>query len=284
MDPFKVLGISTNTRQEDIVKAWVSIVAGWRPGQEYPANYGTAMLAARELLSLSVSADTDWLLALVALVETDVANLRDTPDIEPGQIWAIGDRLKHAPKTVPHARLAGVPECQAAQNLIEELLPLEEFAVARDLLFGTGDFDILWKPHGMTGKGCIIHASIQGIPQEQRDVWPSQPAPAYRLRINLPYWLLADDIERERLIHHELCHASRIGGKIRTLPHDIEENLDTARKYGARDLRHARLMEAALSHPRTQAMLAADPDGQLNFDLSQMRMGATGKLELVKAV
>lgn len=263
MDAWKVFGLKNAADAADpalIRDLWLREVSWWKPGMEFTLGYREANAAAGVLLGLDIKPESDWLPVLVSLV--NAMPIRETPDVEAEQIEACAGMFKKAPKTVTHDRLADVPECQQASDLVAQLLGWEEFAVNRGLILGPGDFNILWKPRSMTGKGTTVHASMSKIPEERRALWPTNPAPGFCLRINLPYWLLCDDVERKRLIHHELCHASRAEGKAQILPHAIEENLETVMRFGARDASHARLMAIGMGHTRTQKILRTDPDGQ----------------------
>ena len=96
-------------------------------------------------------------------------------------------------------------------------------------------------PYPQGAKGCRILASTAKLPKvqaaiirglsEDRDSFEATPGVVFVVRFDPDPWDVMDEMEREALVHHELCHIDAVDMAIR--PHTVEEHAATYRRYGA---------------------------------------------------
>lgn len=121
-------------------------------------------------------------------------------------------------------------------------------------------WQIRWRTRTWTRQGQATLGSCSPVPRADREAWTGAgPAPQFRLQLSLPYWLVMDETERLRLVHHELGHACwKEDGSPGTCPHDIEEFAATLARFGiSEDERPLQAVLAAVSHPETTIRLRA---------------------------
>lgn len=111
-----------------------------------------------------------------------------------------------------------------------------------------------WRGGKWTSCGMMVRGKAGPIPKRQRLTWPSEdgPAPWFRITLSLPAWLLLDDDERYRLLHHEMGHCGiSAAGQPITLAHEVEEFVSTSARFGPAHPDHIRLSQAIAHHPET---------------------------------
>ena len=99
--------------------------------------------------------------------------------------------------------------------------------------------------------GRTIRRGVAGaVSAKRRALWPTPPAPWFSMGLCLPYWLLATEEQRLRLVHHEMGHcgidyAADGEAKPITDPHDTEEFMSTMGRFGpANDTQAALIVNA----------------------------------------
>lgn len=287
-----ILGITAPRAErnpEELISNWLDRVFWYRPGHEYVPqkmeNYFEAMGAYHELSGAEPGdfyrydvegEPQDWAVWLIEIRRAGSHGIRGAKEAMTGVMMdGLAESWSALPKTIPHSRLGKVIECDEVRPIIEKLCPLDEFAAVRGLT--PEMFEIVWKTRAVKSGGAYKLGSMGPIPEEKRDLWKGDlPVPLFRLTLALPYWILATDQERERLIHHELCHADvATKAKPSTRPHAIEENFETIKRYGPRDQSHAELILAGAVHPRTGELLTEDDHAQLRLFTGHVKSGAT---------
>lgn len=146
----------------------------------------------------------------------------------------------------------GHPDIPPALALVQDtILRYPERAHLRGAVF-----EIRWRTGKWKSQGAVVFGSCKPPPKADRECWTGTgPAPAFRLQLSLPYWLMATADERARLIHHELGHAAwKENGDPGPRPHDMEEFADTIARFGLREesATHAEVALALSGHPDTE--------------------------------
>lgn len=109
-----------------------------------------------------------------------------------------------------------------------------------------------------TGKrnrhGKVLLGTAKVVSGKERDLWTNGVPPWWKVELSLPYWLLADDMERYRLLHHELMHCRvKVSGEDEeesptVVSHDVEEFVSTVGRFGFRDAYQFALTENGQRH------------------------------------
>lgn len=142
-------------------------------------------------------------------------------------------------------------------------------------LHRTPDVRFVWRVKAKNKDGQRVEGSARIIPADQRI--PEGPdAPIYKVELDLAVWLAGGEtsqdgeLARLRLLHHELTHCGgkavegkggRWEWKAKKRPHDVEENLETAKRF-APVPQVAELVEAVQVYLRRdgQAEMFARPE------------------------
>jgi len=270
IDPYQVLGVTRDSAPAAVRDAWLARVREYQPGAVFDGNtdeYEGAMrayLAIKQVPETILSAGQDGLpdWASVFVYEEfwrGAALRQEEYRLDRNAMDGIAEALKPLPSYLEGSRLFTVPHCDV-RTYIDHQLGLQEMRVRA--LRDVRRFDMVWRTRLWKSKGQHVLGSCSVIPLKEREMWSRGGiVPYWRLTLSLPYWLLASDIERYRLIHHELCHAELVeeelpDGELVPKPtatgHDMEEHLSTLARFGARDVEQAALLFAAIMHPRTR--------------------------------
>lgn len=115
--------------------------------------------------------------------------------------------------------------------------------------------EVRWRTGKWKSQGAHVFGKCKPTPKAYRECWTGEgPAPAFRLQLSLPYWILASDRARARLIHHELGHAGwKDDGDPTGRTHHIEEFADTIARFGLLEesAGQALVALAIAGHPET---------------------------------
>lgn len=282
--PHKVLEIQEGASRDDIDSAWIEKVRKYVPGRaydgdldEYNAVMGAYIALTSELSGVRPGPDDmiDWAPYYLVSKWWLIAQTRDGITTLAGHmVDGMAAELEELPKFIPGDRLYGLQDFDVP-FLLDGLLGLPEFSTDRNLPRDHNAFQIIWKNGNWRSKGSLIMGTCQAISQKDRDLWAGAGAPpSWRLTLNLPYWTLADSWERKRLLHHEVAHAlldvpeSEEGDeqtlpKAKTIPHDMEEFICTAARFGVSQPAHVQLIVAAYNHPETQRAMK---ENKIEFD------------------
>lgn len=271
--PHKVLGIEEGAGRVDIDEAWIQKVRNYTPGRTYDGTreyYQEAMDAyialTGELTGVRRTIDCmiDWAPYFITSKGWLVAQTRDGCSTVAGHM--VDDMVKELdelPNFLPGERLYGLDGYDITV-ILDELLRLPEFSRDRNLPKEHSAFQIIWRNGNWRSKGAVLGGTCQAIPKKDKDLWTGEgKPPSWRLTLNLPYWALADEWERKRLVHHEVAHAmleipesddgeKEALPKAKTIPHDLEEHICTAARFGVSGREQVRLIVAAYHHPETQ--------------------------------
>jgi hypothetical protein len=120
--------------------------------------------------------------------------------------------------------------------------------------------EIQWWTGNKATKGKVTLGKAGPVPIRERLTWAgSGPAPWFRVQLSLPYWLLASDELRFRLLHHELGHCQiEVDDAGNAKPtgrgHDVEEFSDTMARFGLFTKDQAELIAAAMGRKDTEAV------------------------------
>jgi hypothetical protein len=153
------------------------------------------------------------------------------------------------------ARLADLPELALGQPLVQEIVTgYPERAHLRGAVV-----EINWKTTSWKSRGSLIFGKAGPTPKEYRECWTGKgAAPLFRVKLSLPYWMVADEQERRRLVHHELGHCTWKDGDRGNGPagkhHDMEEFADTVARFGLMEDNEGQghVAIAILQHPETE--------------------------------
>lgn len=207
------------------------------------------------------------------------------PDDEPAGILTEGQRviLQGAAAEIAdmvdgdHDPLVGMERAARALKGLPALLTheaVEEAAVADPapflarLMFGCRELADLrgvrvivdWDLRERWKNDSPLLGSASVLSPRERDTWRGGgQVPWFRVRLSLPFWLLADDEARERLVHAQLmsCRVDDSGRELRPVTHaPTEEHAQTAERYGL-TLEQTSLFLAWLRHPATPSRLRA---------------------------
>ncbi|MEL6348445.1 MAG: putative metallopeptidase [Myxococcota bacterium] len=177
--------------------------------------------------------------------------------LKPLPPWLRERDLQHAKRLSPaYLTDAALPDTHA---MIELLLNTCE---ERDYLHGCG-VHIVWWTGKKASNDRIVLGKAGPIAARERLTWPGNgKAPMFRVQLSLAYWLLADDMARYRLLHHELGHCGieeTEEGKLKpiALSHDVEEFADTVMRFGVAGPEQAKLAAAINGHPTSKARARA---------------------------
>ena len=270
LDPYRTLGVQRDAADADVQAAWLAQVRTWQPGTDYPdpMAYEAAMAAYMAIratppaiVSTGDDGRPDWASVYVHEQLWRGPSLREREhSVDPEAIDQMVTGLSPLPSHMDGSRLATVPGLDV-RVFVRANLALPEFAAA-NLPADPTRFAVIWRTKAWRSKGQTVLGTCQAVPLKERELWSrGGRVPLWRLTISLPYWLLATEMERHRLIHHELSHAvlqesEQEDGTALETPstqgHDIEEGLPTLARYGARDTAQAALLFAAIMHPRTR--------------------------------
>lgn len=254
----------------DAEKQWLEAVRSWVPGSlegEDLANYQVAMatyLDARQVkpLALDDRGVPDWLPHYLMSQWFRADESRDgAPEVGLAMVQDTAAALNAFPAFTASTRLAGILECDV-HPIIGRLLPLPEFMEAC-LPGDPTRFQIEWRTAPWKSKGQLVFGTCQVIPKRDRALQTGTTRPFWRITLSLPVWMMLDDQERERLVHHEMGHAellvSEDGLKVtpKVKGHEIEEFAATAGRYGTMGEMQARVIAHAAAHPVTIRMIEA---------------------------
>lgn len=179
-------------------------------------------------------------------------------------------------KACERLRSAGVPKHFAGRILNQvnddigtdwettrdTVLKLSEFATYVEK--GPTAIDVLWTSAFLVRRDCLTDQPLLGqikrLTEQEREAWPSKPAPYVRIRLSLPFWLLATDDERERGLHEVLSGAVIRDGKAVKKNPDIIAHASTLGRYGLQGggiagSREAHAVVHAMAHSRTRSVL-----------------------------
>jgi hypothetical protein len=224
--------------------------------------------AARRLRGGSVTLTADRMESARALVETVRDEHRDilVRAIESG----FNIRGKHgrgaAALKLMAAELKGLPaylRVKAFEDLVvldvhtmvERMVDeLEEF---RDL--AGYPFRLTWRTKAGTSGGRIQLGTCRATSERERLTYDGPgPAPFWEITLALDAWLLAHEVERWRLVHHEMAHADLDFGddedgnatpKPAIKHHDVEDFTSTMGRFGPEFAAELAFMDAAAAHP-----------------------------------
>ena len=171
------------------------------------------------------------------------------------------------PAYVPGERLRSVDGLDLSVRL-EALLAEERFFKLRQVLEGTGGITWTWRSAHWSSQGSVAVGKARKLsPQDRAHRGMGEgDQPVAELHIAFDYWIVADEVERERLLFHELCHFSGLGGELRVVAHEVEAFASEIARYGVQSEEQAQLVAAALSHPTTPERMeqyGVMPDDQL---------------------
>lgn len=250
---------------QDAEEKWLEAVETWTPGTEDP-DYESAMQAfldARQVQPLSCDdrGVPDWLPHYVMsrwFVADEARN--GEQEILHEMVGQVFGGLEHAPAFIAGSRLAGVRECDV-HPIINRLLPLPEF-VDRCLPGDPTRFAIEWRVSPWKSKGMLVFGQCKPMPKRERALWSGAGKPFWRMTLSLPAWMMMDDGERERLVHHELGHAElEVSETGKETPkgrgHEMEEFAATVGRYGVMGEAQACVVAHAAAHPETVRLIEA---------------------------
>lgn len=121
----------------------------------------------------------------------------------------------------------------------------------------------MWRKMAPVKNDRVTMGTAGAVSKSEREKWPASagPAPWWRVTMSLSAWLQMTELERKRLMHHELachCHVD-VDDEGRETPvtgaHDIEEGLATMARFGLMDSAQAKVVAAAMAHPGTTAKM-----------------------------
>lgn len=206
----------------------------------------------------------DWIEVVVRDLLFEAQCLRGDFDDTASAMFAL--EVGDIPAYIPGERLAAVLDVQA--QLDELIANSENLFRLRTLLADTGGIVVTWRKKHWSSKGKVVVGHFRKLSDRDRarlgDSEQSQPVAEITLALN--YWLVADELERERVLYHELLHAQVESGKLKAVGHDVETFAAEVARYGLQTQEEAELVAAALSHPRTPELLeelGVLPDDQL---------------------
>jgi len=137
--------------------------------------------------------------------------------------------------------------------------------------------EVVFRLSKWTRQGRVVLGSAGPVGAKQRDLDPE--GPLWTVTLSLPYWLLADEHERRRLVHHELMHLKFSEGKPKGRGHDLEEFVATVARFGLMGREDVALVAHAIARPDTAPLLRSydyGEDGQgLLFPLTYAPVDAS---------
>lgn len=143
-----------------------------------------------------------------------------------------------------------------AGDILERLRRLPEFETI-DLL---GVCEIRWSTSAMVQKDgpheAVIAGRAKAIPLADRLTWAGEgAAPMFRLDLNLPAFLLAEDDELEAPMHSLLCQLAVQAGRPYIRKADIVGFSANLGRYGVRGPREVQAIAHAMAHPDLERKL-----------------------------
>lgn len=155
------------------------------------------------------------------------------------------------PPYLPLRAFDGIAEC----DLFARAVTLVDVCRELDWLHGKAEqIEWVFYTRPRSSKRRVVCGSAKAIGAKER-LLAREPR-WWRIEISLPYWLLATEDERYRLLHHELCHLGLDvdeDGQLLERPyveaHDVEDFASTVGRFGAFGDVAVRLARAAREHP-----------------------------------
>lgn len=101
-----------------------------------------------------------------------------------------------------------------------------------------------------------VAARPKVVPPGDREAWlGGDEAPQFRLELSLPWWLLADELERERGLHEALAYFGVVDNQPVLRKPDIVGHAATLGRFGVRCAREADAVFHAARHPSHELIL-----------------------------
>ncbi len=181
--------------------------------------------------------------------------------------WA-AERLPFSEKHLSNDRLQAIallrsdlPELAMAETWLLEVI--NQYPERKHLRKAV--IEIRWRLSTWSSQGSAVLGRAKPVPRADREAWTGGgPAPDFRVTLSLPYWIVATDEERRRLLHHELGHLQwKEDGSPGSRGHDIEEFADTIRAFGL--LPDSVEQLAAAEAIRDLKVLPASPQAQTDL-------------------
>jgi len=283
--PYKILRIKEDETRDKVDEAWLRLVTDYHPGRpvEDLDEYQKVMKAYLEITDqtadyITVDGVCDWAPVHIRNEMWRAEDIREGKDIQAGSIDVMREWITALPDYMPNERLEKLPGFDV-RSIIDRLLIQPEFKDA-GLPEDPRAFRILWRNSKWVSKGAVVFGSLSTVSKKDRNLWKEGYVPLWTMTLSLPAWPSREEWEKERLVHHEMGHADFDvdAAKAKTKGHDMEENLATIARYGARDKGHACVIAHANAHPRTieliQAAGWADGQGLLFKPLKRDERGA----------
>ena len=122
----------------------------------------------------------------------------------------------------------------------------------------------VWKLNTAVKNDRAVLGTTSVVSQADRDLWPvgAGRPPMWKITLSLQAWIALSEMDRIRLVHHELAHVGLTADadgapKACINAHDIEENLSTLARFGLADKSQAKVVAAAMAHPATEERMRA---------------------------
>jgi hypothetical protein len=102
----------------------------------------------------------------------------------------------------------------------------------------------------------VVAARPKVVDVGERQAWEGTgSAPAFRLQLSLPWWLLATELERERGLHEAIAYFGIVDSKPVLRKADIIGHACTLGRFGVRSVREADAVFHAQRHPSHELIL-----------------------------
>lgn len=113
--------------------------------------------------------------------------------------------------------------------------------------------ELRWTRKPIVVRDMVLEEAVAGrvkaVGVVDRMVWSGDgPAPAFRLELSLPWWLLASDEEQEHGLHAVIAACGMDDGPVIRKP-DIVAHASTLGRYGIGGIRQAQAIAHAVAHP-----------------------------------
>jgi len=184
---------------------------------------------------------------------------KDLPSVARGSwvSWASGilDESGGVPVWIRNQDLVAGFE-DLAGPVLNRLRPLPEFST-----WAAQVIEVRWTRRPIVVRDMVLTEALAGrvkaVSIPDRLLWTGQgPAPAFRLELSLPWWLLADDDEQERGLHHLLAYCGMETGDRPVLRKaDIVAHASTLARFGVGGVRQAMAVAHAQAHPTHERLL-----------------------------
>lgn len=150
-----------------------------------------------------------------------------------------------------------------AGPILRRLRDLPEFATWR-----TETLEIRWSRKPIVIRDIVLDDPVAGrvkvVPPADRETWLGEgDAPAFRLELSLPWWLVASEDEMERGLHAVLAACGMRDDRPVLRKPDIQAHASTLARYGVSGVRQASAVAHAQAHPSHTRLLRSfgfDPD------------------------